>query len=72
MKSQCNFFKSLKIKFLATSPVPGCAKSLTNSTFVGFTRNTGHKHCKYTDNGFAYDGFDLVRVRPCFDFNGQD
>ena len=28
-----------------TSPTPGSTKSVTNSVFVGFTRNAGHKYC---------------------------
>ena len=45
-----------------TAPVPGATKSLTNSLFVAYTRNTGHRLCTTTD--FSWD---LVNVKNCTD-----
>ena len=49
-----------------TGPTPGATKSLTNSIFVGFTKNTGHKFCTH-DKTLDRDSRDLVTPRVCSD-----
>ena len=45
-----------------TGPVPGATKSLTNSKFVAYTRNTGHRLC--ATEGSSWD---LVNPKHCSD-----
>ena len=33
-------------------PIPGAYKTMNNSTFVGFTPNTGHRVCAGNDNRY--------------------
>ena len=47
----------------ATTPVYGAQKSVINSTFVGMTRNTGHKYCANLNRPSA--GRDFVTVADC-------
>ena len=49
-----------------TQPTPGATKSVTDSIFVGFTKNTGHKLCTH-DASLDYDARDLVTPRVCSD-----
>ena len=50
-----------------TAPVPGATKSFTNSHFVGFTPNTGHKLCTHDLNINLSDSLDLATPRVCAD-----
>ena len=49
-----------------TNPTAGATKSVTNTTFVGFTRNTGHKLCQW-DQTRDYTSKDLLELRQCAD-----
>ena len=49
-----------------TAPTPGATKSVTDSIFIGFTKNTGHKVCTH-DKTLTYDSRDLVTPRICSD-----
>ena len=49
-----------------TAPTPGATKSVTDSIFVGYTKNTGHKLCTH-DSNLDYDSRDLVTPRICSD-----
>ena len=50
-----------------TSPTPGSTKSVTNSVFVGFTRNAGHKNCWNDAKGRDYDSLSLTGILLCAD-----
>ena len=59
----------------SAKPVPGARKSITNSIFVGFTKNTGHKVCRYQYDNGRFTGpvsYDLVNLRTCSDHPEDD
>ena len=56
---------------LCLKPIPGASKSITNSIFVGWTKNTGHKKCAHTYQDWGpTQSFDLNMAKDC-SWSGQ-
>ena len=66
--SDCHFSDNSRswLHKAGANPTAGANKSVTNTTFVGFTRNTGHKICTW-DLTRDYTSHDLLQVRQCAD-----
>ena len=54
-----------------TGPCPGSIKAIRNSTFIGFTRNTGHRVCMQPSGNAVHHSYDLITVRACADTREQ-